>query len=161
MATMSRVDYLRGFKENVIMGHIIPAGTGFNYHRKVKLHPLVELADVSKSYDGSPALHPTNFAVERGKTTVLIGPSGCGKSTLLRLIIHLLEPESGVIRFDDTEITHANIGNFRHRIYGLNAASGRQRFTFPDGDYVPLSGNGGRLLLHGYSRLYAVEPRRR
>src|SRR5205814_10345718 len=28
-ATMSRVDYLRGFKENVIMGHIIPAGTGF------------------------------------------------------------------------------------------------------------------------------------
>jgi len=52
-------------------------------------------------------------------------------------------------------------GNFRHRIYGLNAASGRQRFTFPDGDYVPLSGNGGRLLLHGYSRLYAVEPRRR
>jgi outer membrane protein assembly factor BamB len=52
-------------------------------------------------------------------------------------------------------------GNFRHRIYGLNARSGRQRFTFPDGDYVPLSGNGGRLLLHGYSRLYAVEPRRR
>lgn len=52
-------------------------------------------------------------------------------------------------------------GNFRHRIYGLSAHSGRQRFTFPDGDYVPLSGNGGRLLLHGYSRLYAVEPRRR
>jgi outer membrane protein assembly factor BamB len=52
-------------------------------------------------------------------------------------------------------------GNFRHRIYGLSARSGRRRFTFPDGDYVPLSGNGGRLLLHGYSRLYAVEPRRR
>jgi outer membrane protein assembly factor BamB len=52
-------------------------------------------------------------------------------------------------------------GNFRHRIYGLDALSGRPRFTFPDGDYVPISGNGGRLLLHGYSRLYAVEPRRR
>ncbi len=44
-ATMSRVDYLRGFKENVIMGHIIPAGTGFNYHRKVQLKPLVKLED--------------------------------------------------------------------------------------------------------------------
>ena len=44
-ATMARVDYLRGFKENVIMGHIIPAGTGFNYHRKVKLKPLVELEE--------------------------------------------------------------------------------------------------------------------
>src|SRR5882724_4534994 len=44
-ATMSRIDYLRGFKENVIMGHIIPAGTGFNWHRKVKLKPLVEIEE--------------------------------------------------------------------------------------------------------------------
>ncbi len=41
-ATMGKVDYLRGFKENVIMGHIIPAGTGFDFHRKVTLKPLVE-----------------------------------------------------------------------------------------------------------------------
>jgi DNA-directed RNA polymerase subunit beta' len=39
------VDYLRGFKENVIMGHIIPAGTGFDMHRKVLLKHLVEAAD--------------------------------------------------------------------------------------------------------------------
>jgi DNA-directed RNA polymerase subunit beta' len=44
-ATMSKVDYLRGFKENVIMGHIIPAGTGFDFHRKVKVKPLVELEE--------------------------------------------------------------------------------------------------------------------
>ena len=44
-ATMGKIDYLRGFKENVIMGHIIPAGTGFDMHRKVKLKPLVELPD--------------------------------------------------------------------------------------------------------------------
>jgi DNA-directed RNA polymerase subunit beta' len=41
-ATMGKVDHLRGFKENVIMGHIIPAGTGYDYHRKVALKPLVE-----------------------------------------------------------------------------------------------------------------------
>jgi DNA-directed RNA polymerase subunit beta' len=39
------VDTLRGFKENVIMGHIIPAGTGFDYHRKVRLKALVEVPD--------------------------------------------------------------------------------------------------------------------
>jgi DNA-directed RNA polymerase subunit beta' len=44
-ATRARVDYLRGFKENVIMGHIIPAGTGFDHHRKVRLKPLVELEE--------------------------------------------------------------------------------------------------------------------
>jgi DNA-directed RNA polymerase subunit beta' len=44
-ATRSKIDNLRGFKENVIMGHIIPAGTGFDLHRKVTLKPLVELPD--------------------------------------------------------------------------------------------------------------------
>ena len=45
-ATMSRVDYLRGFKENVIMGHIIPAGTGYSHHLKAKLKPLVEVEEL-------------------------------------------------------------------------------------------------------------------
>jgi DNA-directed RNA polymerase subunit beta' len=44
-STRAKVDYLRGFKENVIMGHIIPAGTGFDYHRKVTLKRLVELPE--------------------------------------------------------------------------------------------------------------------
>ncbi|MHC1769550.1 MAG: DNA-directed RNA polymerase subunit beta' [Verrucomicrobiia bacterium] len=48
-ATMGKVDYLRGFKENVIMGHIIPAGTGFNHHRKIALKPLVELPEEEPS----------------------------------------------------------------------------------------------------------------
>ena len=39
------MDYLRGFKENVIMGHIIPAGTGFDHHRKVHLKPLVDIPE--------------------------------------------------------------------------------------------------------------------
>jgi DNA-directed RNA polymerase subunit beta' len=44
-ATMAKHDILRGFKENVIMGHIIPAGTGFHHHRKVTLKPMVVLED--------------------------------------------------------------------------------------------------------------------
>ena len=41
-ATLGRVDYLRGFKENVIMGHLIPGGTGFHVYRNVRLVPLAE-----------------------------------------------------------------------------------------------------------------------
>ena len=41
-ATMGRVDELRGFKENVILGHLIPGGTGFPMHRYLKLVPLCE-----------------------------------------------------------------------------------------------------------------------
>jgi DNA-directed RNA polymerase subunit beta' len=47
-ATRARVDYLRGFKENVIMGHIIPAGTGFDNHRKVRVKPLVEVEETEE-----------------------------------------------------------------------------------------------------------------
>jgi outer membrane protein assembly factor BamB len=49
-------------------------------------------------------------------------------------------------------------GSFAHRIVGADARSGRVLLRFPHGEYVPVSGSGGRLLLHGYSRIYAVEP---
>jgi DNA-directed RNA polymerase subunit beta' len=35
-ATLGKIDFLRGFKENVIMGHLIPAGTGFMGHRSIR-----------------------------------------------------------------------------------------------------------------------------
>ncbi len=44
-ATMGKFDYLRGFKENVIMGHIIPAGTGYDLHRNIKVKMLVEVPE--------------------------------------------------------------------------------------------------------------------
>jgi DNA-directed RNA polymerase subunit beta' len=41
-STLGRLDTLRGFKENVIMGHLVPGGTGFPVHRNIKLVPLGE-----------------------------------------------------------------------------------------------------------------------
>jgi osmoprotectant transport system ATP-binding protein len=80
------------------------------------MNALVELHGVSKKYEGAAALHPTNLDFARAKTTVLIGPSGCGKSTLLRLIIRLLDPDEGTVRFDGQPITPANISELRRRI---------------------------------------------
>jgi outer membrane protein assembly factor BamB len=54
----------------------------------------------------------------------------------------------------------AYAGSFSHRIVGVDGRSGRVVLRFPHGEYVPVSGSGGRLLLHGYSRVYAVEPLR-
>jgi outer membrane protein assembly factor BamB len=54
----------------------------------------------------------------------------------------------------------AYAGSFAHRILGVDARSGRVVLRFGAGNYVPVSGNGMRLLFHGFSRLYAVEPRR-
>ena len=80
------------------------------------MNALVELARVSKTYGTAVALHSTDLDFPRGKTIALIGPSGCGKSTLLRLIIRLLDPDAGTIRFDGTPVTAANIPDLRRRI---------------------------------------------
>ena len=80
------------------------------------MNALVQLSGVTKTYGDSVALHSTDLDFARAKTTVLIGPSGCGKSTVLRLIIRLLDPDAGTIRFDGAAITPANISAFRRRI---------------------------------------------
>ncbi|HSH39902.1 MAG TPA: DNA-directed RNA polymerase subunit beta' [Chthoniobacterales bacterium] len=55
-ATLGKVDRLRGFKENVIMGHLIPAGTGFPAVREIK---LVELGEqVGTSLMDEPDVQP-------------------------------------------------------------------------------------------------------
>jgi DNA-directed RNA polymerase subunit beta' len=43
-ATLAKADHLRGFKENVIMGHLIPAGTGFRANRNFQLEETVKVA---------------------------------------------------------------------------------------------------------------------
>src|SRR3989449_486481 len=77
---------------------------------------LVQLVGVSKTFGDAAAVHATDLSVERGKTTVLIGPSGCGKSTLLRLIIGLIQPDSGEIQFDGTQLHPSEIDIVRRRI---------------------------------------------
>ncbi|HLW35587.1 MAG TPA: ATP-binding cassette domain-containing protein, partial [Chthoniobacterales bacterium] len=77
---------------------------------------LVQLVGVSKSFADAAAVHAVDLSVERGKTTVLIGPSGCGKSTLMRLIVGLLKPDSGEIKFDGTPLGVEQIDIVRHRI---------------------------------------------
>ena len=77
---------------------------------------MLELTGVSKMYPPTTALHPTDLTVPDGKTTVLIGPSGCGKSTLLRLMIGLIAPDTGAVRFGGTELTPANILAIRRRM---------------------------------------------
>jgi osmoprotectant transport system ATP-binding protein len=76
---------------------------------------MIHLAAVSKSYGGAPALWPTTLDLPDGRTTALIGPSGCGKTTLLRLILGLIWPDSGEVRFDGTPVTPATVREVRLR----------------------------------------------
>ncbi len=77
---------------------------------------MFELKAVSKSFAGTPALSGVDLTLSAGTTTALIGPSGCGKSTLLRLLIGLLQPSSGEVRFDGQPLTPRSLAAARQRI---------------------------------------------
>jgi len=77
---------------------------------------LLELRNVSKTYGGLRALQPSTLAIPAGRTAVLIGPSGCGKSTLLRIVIGLISPDSGEVRFNGEAIRPANLLGLRRKM---------------------------------------------
>ncbi len=77
---------------------------------------MLELCQVSKRYGQVQALAPADLVTERGRTTVLIGSSGSGKSTLLRIMIGLIEPDSGEVRVDGQRLTRQNVVELRHRM---------------------------------------------
>lgn len=66
---------------------------------------MIEIINVSKSFDGHKVLDNLNLNIKTGESTVIIGRSGCGKSVLLKHIIGLLKPDSGHVLIDGKDIT--------------------------------------------------------
>ncbi|MEL6498063.1 MAG: ATP-binding cassette domain-containing protein [Planctomycetota bacterium] len=81
--------------------------------------PVIRLAGVHKSFDGSPVLRGVDLELPYGQTTVVVGPSGCGKSVMLKHIVGLLRPDAGEVWFHDTRIDRLpehKLGPVRTRI---------------------------------------------
>ncbi len=76
----------------------------------------IDLVAVEKRFGDFMALRPTTLRIAPGETTALIGPSGSGKSTILRLILGLLAPTSGEVRFDGRVVPFAELRALRHRV---------------------------------------------
>ena len=79
--------------------------------------PAISLHGVAKTYpDGTVAVHELSFEVPRGRIAALVGPSGCGKTTTMRMINRLIEPTSGEIRINGSNILDADAVELRRSI---------------------------------------------
>lgn len=61
---------------------------------------MIEVRNLSKSFDGRMVLHDINTVFDTGKTNLIIGRSGSGKTVLLKNVIGLMTPDTGEILFD-------------------------------------------------------------
>ncbi len=65
---------------------------------------IIELKNITISYDGEPVLKDLNLSISDGEFVTLLGPSGCGKTTTLRLIGGFISADSGDVFFDGKRI---------------------------------------------------------
>jgi ABC-2 type transport system ATP-binding protein len=66
---------------------------------------IIEIKDLTKSFDGVHAVNSISFSVEQGTTFALLGPNGAGKSTTIKMLTTLLQPTSGAILVDGYDAT--------------------------------------------------------
>jgi peptide/nickel transport system ATP-binding protein/oligopeptide transport system ATP-binding protein len=86
--------------------HSAPSGEPLVEVRNLVKHfPITRGVLIQRKVGAVQAVDGVSFDVKRGETLGIVGETGCGKSTTARLIMRLLEPTSGEVRFDGQEIT--------------------------------------------------------
>src|SRR6266702_4207826 len=75
---------------------------------------LVEARGLVKEYGaGHRVVDDVSFAIRRGETLGLVGESGSGKSTVARMLLRLIEPTAGDIRYDGVDLLAASAAEMR------------------------------------------------
>ncbi len=69
---------------------------------------MIEVRDITKSFDDKTVLHGVSARFETGKTNLIIGQSGSGKTVLIKSIVGLLKPDSAELLYDGRDLMQMN-----------------------------------------------------
>lgn len=81
--------------------------------------PIIEVKDLTFRYDlreENDTLSPLSFTIHEGEWIAVIGKNGAGKSTLAKLLVGLLQPQSGKIHIDGLELNDSTKWEIRKKI---------------------------------------------
>jgi branched-chain amino acid transport system ATP-binding protein len=67
--------------------------------------PFLEVRNLTKRFGGLTAVDDLSFTIEKGEMVGLVGPNGAGKTTVARLIMGIMKPTSGTVKFKGEDIT--------------------------------------------------------
>ncbi|MPZ70207.1 MAG: betaine/proline/choline family ABC transporter ATP-binding protein [Actinobacteria bacterium] len=100
---------------SVACSSLSPRGTSSTSHMA---DVMISLKNVSKRFEGTSgaAVEDLSLDISKGETVVLVGPSGCGKTTTMKMINRLVEPTSGSITVDGTDVLHQDPVQLRRGI---------------------------------------------
>jgi lipopolysaccharide export system ATP-binding protein len=74
---------------------------------------------IGKTYKGRQVVRGVDLRISRGEVVGLLGPNGAGKTTSFYIIVGLVQPETGMVKLDDTDITHIPM-YMRARNFGIS-----------------------------------------
>lgn len=115
---------------------------------------VAELDGVSKAYAGRPIVSDFSIRIMRGDRIGILGPNGAGKSTLLKLILGVIEPDSGTVRRG----TQLEIAYFDQMRDALNPAQSVAENVAPGSEWV--ESGGQRRHITSYLGDFLFSPRR-
>ncbi len=90
---------------------------------------MLEVNNISFSYNGKPVLKDINFKIDEGEYLAILGESGCGKSTLLKIIYGLLQIEEGTVFWKENQVLGPD--------YNLVPGEKYMKFLSQDFDLMP------------------------
>mgnify|MGYP001302599369 CR=1 FL=1 len=116
------------------------------------MNTAIEFKNIKKVYGNKVVLERFNFSVAKGEFVTIIGSSGCGKTTVLKMINGLIEPTSGDIFVDGSNILDKNLTELRRNIgYAIQGSvlfphmTVEQNISYDHGTYK--SADKGRIFL--------------
>ncbi len=113
---------------------------------------VAELENVSKSYD-RPIVKNFSATILRGDKVGLLGPNGAGKTTLLKLILGVIQPDSGTA----TMGSRIEIAYFDQMREGLNLQATLEDYISPGSEWIEINGNRKHVKSYLNDFLFAPE----
>jgi branched-chain amino acid transport system ATP-binding protein len=124
---------------------------------------ILSVQDIRKSFGNLHALDGVSLEIADGKVSILIGPNGSGKTTLINVVSGLFKPDSGIVRFNQRDVT----GFSPHRLYKMGMGRTFQipalfwGLTVLENLLVAYKGNPGEGFLKSLLQRFWKEEERR